>query len=501
MESLYANETDSQYQTLGRSNDAAYLTRAQRTRLERIRQARLLTDRQYDYFIGESRTKFGTVKFRINDGPMIDYYEPLNLLDLIAKKSGDLLYGSDPVIRVSDDNQEASLKQLISRSNLTSIMLESEFDCASTGESILEICRHESKVFVTVHAPEEFHPEGKLQPDRQHPSYVYYAEENIGTDAAPDWKLLEQRYKPGSIERAVWQLNDRKEKGQKLELNAWPAFATETPAEVEPTGVAQNLIVWIPNRLQNGRVISDFDGLIGLQDKVNFKSSQLDAVLAKHGRPKLAAHVDSADEDGNLKASGDVFYFRTKEEIPQYIVWNAEIGSAIQERDNAIDHVCVVAEMSPELLGIKRGIAAPESAKALKIRVMNSLAKAARKATVRAPLIARALKIAQDLEQATPGNGMVSFVPAEPSVRVKDGLPIDELELATIVSTYRSSNSMSLEDAVAARIPDPEAAAVEVDRIKAERAEATPSILFGESGASSQQNNAGEPAQAAVEAA
>lgn len=52
---------------------------------------------------------------------------------------------------------------------------------------------------------------------------------------------------------------------------------------------------------------------------------------------------------------------------------------------------------------------------------------------------------------------------------MRDGLPVDELDQATAISTYRAAGVMSIEDAVELRKEDPDAAATEIARVKAEK--------------------------------
>jgi hypothetical protein len=61
---------------------------------------------------------------------------------------------------------------------------------------------------------------------------------------------------------------------------------------------------------------------------------------------------------------------------------------------------------------------------------------------------------------------------------MRDGLPIDDLDEATIIASLRSAGVMSLEAAVERRVEDPDAAATEVQRIRAENAASTPSVLL-----------------------
>ncbi len=455
----------------------AYLTPTQAARFERIRQARLLYRGQHEqYFLHEGRTQFDFPRVNAN-GRELMLFVPYNLLKLISHKSADLLFGAEPVIRVEDATQDAKLRDFADRSHLHAILLETEIETSFAGEGIIAVSRQaDQKVYAEQVPAEQIHPIGKLGPDRQYTQYVRYAEDNIGTEQTPVVLLLETTYRPGEIERHCWQMDNGVKKNE-VSLEQWRGFADAVPPAIEKTGIPINTIVWIPNLLLSGEAISDYDGLIPLQDELNAKQTQIARVLAKHADPKLRVPPSAADEKGNFPANHDVVFSENKDDYG-YLVWDAQLASALDDRKFTREALCTAAEMSSVLLGLKEG-AAPDAARKLRLEATNSLSKAARKATLRRPVIKRLLSIVQMLEHTVPGT---RYDRGNVAVEVRDGLPVDEMDEAQIVSLYRSSRVMSVERAVQRQLTDPAAVAKELTTLNKENEAAMPSILLGESG-------------------
>src|SRR5215217_6690445 len=103
---------------LPRLNDTlAFLTPDQQSRLERIRQARMLYDGKHrEYFLDEGRTQFGFPQVRA--GPrVLPLYLTYNVLGLISLKGADLLFGQAPMLRAQGDAQHDALSKLVDRSS------------------------------------------------------------------------------------------------------------------------------------------------------------------------------------------------------------------------------------------------------------------------------------------------------------------------------------------------------------------------------------------------
>jgi hypothetical protein len=443
------------------------------------------------YFLDEGRTSFNFPEAEV-DGRRIRPYATFNLLKLVSVKTADLLFGAKPKIEAPTPAQKDAIDELSRRSLLPSRLHAAAVQFSWAGGAFLESTLwRDGLPYVELVQADEMFPQGKLQPDGQYDSYVRYATDQIPgptADAKPTTLLLKTIYAPGVIRRELYQLDEKGAIDKKdLPLDQWPAFAgpagTPAPEPEQRTGVDDNTISYLPNEVGGQLELPDFDGLISLQDAANAKFAQVWRVLAKHADPKFAAPETSVDADGNIRSTADVWFFRSKDEIPQYITWSAELAAAMADRDAAVDALCVAAEMSQVILGIKRGGGVPDSARKLRLEATNSLAKVGRKALIIEPAIARAVETALRLRgsavQRVFSRAPALDTPQDPvGVSVRDGMPVDELDTASTAAAWRGAGLMSVEDGVAMRLQDPDAEATEVKRIKDEISNATPSVLL-----------------------
>jgi hypothetical protein len=475
-----------------------YLTMVQKARLERIRQARLLHDgRHWRLFLFEARTQFDFPEVRTM-GRKTQLYVPYNLCKLISIVSANLLFGAEPGLKVAPTPEETEaikqadaridlaslvqgkyLAQLIERTAFHRLLYHTAIEASYDAEAYFESCIELGQVYVRRIDAADIFPLGRIQPDGQYKAYVKYNARNLGSDDKPDWRLLTTTYLPGKITRKVSQLNNF---GfvlpRQLTLNEWPQEDPEdSPLEPETvTGIDRCTITYVPNLLARDFPVSDYDGLVETQDELNAKQTQISRVLAKHSDPKLAAPATAATQDGILPSNHDVYFFRSKDEIPQYLTWNAELASAITERDQARSAMLLLSQTSPLLLGLREGAVSSHNAyKSVRIETTPSLSKAQAKALIWKPAIRRVLSVCQDLEQTLPA---VRYDRRDIAVEVKDGLPIDTDALANEIATYRGCGSMSVRRSVELQIEDPVARAAELADLAAEKADATPSILM-----------------------
>jgi hypothetical protein len=463
--------TDPRFNT--RAYAPAYLTAAQAARFNRICQARMLyRGDHYRYYVEEGRTTFNFEEEIVN-GTRRKKYIAYNLLKRITHTSVDLLFGEEPLIRVEDEIAQEKITDLTDRTDLHAVLIELETECSFAGEGVLEVTLFDGEVYLGVVPAEQIHPIGIMRPDRQHAAYVRYAEENIGTAEKPIKLILATTYREGAIERRLYQ--DTVAERNRVALANWPAFKDAPPPDVQPTGIPFNTIIWFPNLMLGGQVISDYDGLLELQDALNAKQTKVSKVIDQHAEPNILAPRAAADDNGNLRATNKVLY-QDKPDEWGYLTWDAQLAAAFQDRKEVVDAMCVVSETSPVLLGIDPG-GAPESARALKLKANASLAKARRKATLRRPLLKWSMYVAQRLEQTVVG---VRYNTATPTVEMRDGLPVDENEQAQTISLLTASDSISLERRVEMQIPDRDAAAQEIQRIRDQQAASQPSVFMTE---------------------
>jgi hypothetical protein len=474
---VWTHSTDASYNA-SRTSTGAFLTAEQQARLERIRQARLLFDGKHrQYFLDEGRTQFDFPPVRAGD-KIVQLYITHNVLGLISQKSADLLFGEEPLIRSDVPRQQKAIDDLVKRCNLHALLQGAAVDCSCEAETFLEAVIREGQVYLRKIQADKIFPLGDLLPDGQYGSYASFEVKNVGTKDRPLWVLLTTQWLPGKITRQLQQLTDNgAPSGRELSLDQWPLPAGADPLLPEmPTGIQQNTITWIPNLLLRERPVSDYDGSIDLQDSLNAKNSQVARVLAQHADPKLAMPQSAADADGNVRSDFQVRFFGTKEEIPQYITWKAELEQAIADRGFVLNQLLVRTETSPVLLGLKEG-AAPDAYKKVRLESFNSLTKAARKATYWKAGIRRAVAVALDLENTLPG---VRYDRTEIAVQLRDGIPSDSKDDAERQLLLTGAGLMSRRRAIQEQLNDPAAVEKELAELDEQNKHDMPTALLGE---------------------
>ena len=317
----------------------SYLTPVQKARLERIRQARLLFDgRHHEFFIYEGRSQFDFPEVKAN-GQIRKMFVPYNLLKLISLKSADLLFGDEPAIKVEDEIQDGFLAELIQRTALHALLYQAALEASVDGEAFIEAVIQDGEVYLKRVDSADVFPQGPLLPSGQYGSYVKYNAKNIGNDSSPKWILLVTTYLPGKITREVKELTSTGSidiTPRVLELKVWPQEdPTQEPLDpVTMTGLDDPSIIWIPNLLIRDLCVSDYDGLIELQDMLNAKQTQIARVLSKHSDPKLILPARAANAEGNVPASAEVYFANTPDEKPSYLTWEAQLAIAMQDRND-----------------------------------------------------------------------------------------------------------------------------------------------------------------------
>lgn len=464
----------------------AYLAEDQAFRLERIRQAKLLYRGDHaSYYLGESRSQFSFRAARVGERVIVPYVK-YNALKLATNKTVDLLFGAAPLFRAQDAGQSEAVAALARRSSLHRLLRNTARECCYEGEAFLESVIYKGEAYLRRVLANTIFPAGELMPDGQYERYESYQEDVLPDGLGrPVRVVLKTIWLAGRVERELWTLSKKGTPDQRLELGLWPAFARATangravPDEVMLTGIAENTITYVANEDDHDSAVSDYDGLIELQDMVNHKLTQTAVAIAKHMDPKLGMPRRAADGTGNAQASAEVYFYDTKDDLPEYITWDAQLESALKDRNFGLQGLLINAEISPVLLGLKEG-AAPTAYKTLRLEAQNTLAMVARKTVNWTPAVERAIRVTQLLELTLPYYG---YTLGEVGVELRDGLPVDEEEQANVIAIERSSGVLSVESAVRRRLGgDAATVATELARLAEERAAATPPILFGGAG-------------------
>lgn len=486
MPAIWVYSTDGRWNAAESTRWPGCFSKPQQARLERLRQAKMLFDGKHkEFFLDEDRSQFYFKPMRLSNGRIIRMYQKRNMLKLISLVSATLLLGQESLIRCQDEIQQAKIDAFKEAANLHSVLIGAAISCSYCAETFLEAQVVDGQVYLQQVPANEIFPIGSMLPNYQYRCYDRYQFFNAGEDDKPIWLALITHMLPGVITRECWQCEGSSSGGpdklsKRLSLDQW----VPNPAlpDSQPTGIRSNTIIYIPNLIQDGAAVSDYDGVIDDQDKVNAKETQLARVIAQFLDPKLAADADMADDQGNADAAYDMYFRRrgqTKDHDPAYITFEADLAAARADRTEAVMALLIETETSPVLVGFEQG-AAPETFDTVRLRSMTSLNKAGRKALLWKNGIALAVNTCLDLINTLPGE---RFDRSPIEVTLRDGIPTDPQTQATVQSTLKTAGLMSTEAAVEERYGgDREAAALELSRINAEKAvaaaQATPSILF-----------------------
>jgi len=463
----------------GSSAPIPFLSAEQNARVERMRIARMLWKGHHrKAFLEERRTQFNFPESRIQ-GRIHQPYYMINMLRKVTKTLTNLLLVEEPQYRITDEIGDAqdAIDELNTRSNLHSVFKESAQTASWSGEAMVEIVRWDGKVWIQKVKSEDVFPIGNLQPDGQYPSYQRFATAKVNNEEL----LLVTTYLPGKITRQCFFLTDG-QRTDSLPLSKWPVKQSDGSDLLpeESTGIEWNTIVWMGNNMEDDQPSSDYDsGLMGLQDQLNAKHTQIARVIAKHADPKLAAHILSGGQNGYLYSEDSVFFFQNKEQIPSYITWNAELAAAMEDLNFTFDVFCITAGLSKGILGLEKG-ATPESARKLRLSATDSLIQMKEKATVVKPFIRTTLDTAVMMTSAS-SRTQIAMDGYGCAVDLRDGLPVDDLDQAEVISKLTAGKpTMSVKRGVSLQIPDVVAADEEYEEIQRETTAGAPSILIGE---------------------
>ncbi len=223
--------------------------------------------------------------------------------------------------------------------------------------------------------------------------------------------------------------------------------------EDEPTGVDRILLVHVPN-WKDGRTYfgnDDYQDLTTLFFAINNRISKIDNILDKHSDPILAIPEGILDEEGHVKREHLGLFEKGQDgEVPEYIVWNAQLEAAFNEIDRLFDSLYLFSEISPDAMG-QFDDATAASGRALKYRMMRTVAKIKRKQLYFDQAIKEVVYLAQLLAIKHKIKCMGKTYtgdPELPSIEWNHPIPQDSYEQAQEEELRLASGNQSLQDSI-----------------------------------------------------
>lgn len=414
-----------------------------------------------------------------------------NFPGLISKICADMMFGDKPRITLpeganSDDNADW-LENWLHDTDFFTTCYESAMTSSYKGDTIFKLRVGElhdpTKPSVIVE---------QLQPDFYFPKIDPM---NVSADPKEveisfviqingDDYLRKEIHEAGYIHNELWKLNGKEITHQvPLEMLNDPDLEDE-----EATGVNRLLLVHNPN-WKDGRSYfgkDDYYDLTTLFYAINNRFSKIDNILDKHSDPILAIPEGILDEEGRVKKENLGLFEKGQDgETPEYIVWNASLESAFSEIDRLLESLYLFSEISPDAMGQFKDATAA-SGRALKYRMMRTVAKVKRKQMYFDHSIKEVIYLAQmlALEHGVEALGSkYTGAPEIPSVEWKHPIPQDSYEQAQEEELRLASGNQTLKDSIMNidGLTD-EQAEEKVKEIYAEKAKYAPSIVVPTAG-------------------
>lgn len=386
-----------------------------------------------------------------------------NFAGLISKVCADMLFSEKPKIKVSDKKTQDWINALMFQNSLDIQNYESALANSRHGDAVYKLRIDylkpgdtEMTVIIEDITPSIYFPTLNAGNMRAEPSEKELAwVVTIGSNKY----LRKEIHTSGKIENKLYLLE-----GESIKQEVGINLLNEPGLKEEiDTKILQSLVIHVPNWKDGSRYFGydDYGDLVSLMFGLNNRITKNENILDKHSDPILALPEGVLDEDGKVKKEAFHMFEIPSESganpaKPEYIVWNANLEASFKQIDTIVELLYMFSETSPDAFGMNKNGQA-ESGRALKLRLMRTIAKVARKRLYYDRALKELIHTAQLLAQAH-GVGVYNQVTGKYDIKVKnpeipeiewqDGLPIDSREAVEEEEIRLRSENTSVVDSI-----------------------------------------------------
>lgn len=385
-------------------------------------------------------------------------YVAANFAGLMSRVMADFVFGD--TLTVDMENNQEFIDALMDENQLKVQLYESALANSRRGDSVFKLRVGPRNIS----DPDEL-PTIIIEETTPAIYYPVFSDQNARFTPSGDvlaWQFVQngitylhkETHTPGYITHEIFRYDPKQFKILGQENAADFGFQ-----DIEETKVDRSLIFHIPNVRDGSGFFgtSDYFDLTPLFFALNNRITKVDNILDKHSDPILAVPPGVIDEQGKIKKEA-LGMFEVDSENPgfnkpEYIVWNANLDSAFKEIDQLIQFLFMFSEISAESAGVDKGTSGSkvESGRALKFKLLRTLAKRNRKRLYYDQAIKDMLETAQDLAIAW-GISIEDNKITEterPKIDWGDGLIVDETEEVSIAVDKVEAGLSSRADAIA----------------------------------------------------
>lgn len=361
-------------------------------------------------------------------------YVYVNFAGMISRIVADMLFGEGVKPKMTNPDAQAWIEDLWKENSLDILFMESAMGNSALGDELF-------KLRIGKRRPND---DSSTVIFETSPASIYFPWiDGFNVPAEPETKelawifekdkeqyLRREIHKIGAIYNEVYKMKGSEIKEQ-VDINI---LGIPGLVNMQATGIDRHMLIHIPNWKTRTRHFgySDYYDLDSIFFAINNRLSMVDNVLDKHTDPILMVPPGVIDDKtGKVKKDGRVIEMGEGEDgKPEYIVWDASLENAFKEIEKLVDFMNMVGEISPDVNGMGKGQS--DSGRALKFKLLRTLAKVNRKKVYYDHAIREALYVSQLLAKkwgAKVNGKTFNWEPEMPELVWQDGLPTDEVEL------------------------------------------------------------------------
>ena len=372
-----------------------------------------------------------------------------NFQKLISLKTADLVAGEFPTITCGSDEGNEAINEARSLTDFDNNLYATVLDLSRFGDAIWRKYKDgdTGKYTYCNWKPSEWFPivstDGTYRIDKHCLVWPVIIDED-----RREYELHAQIHEKGKYTFKRFKFSTASIKPSQL-LEAAGTIGECLETKVVPTGLKDNAVVHLRPYKVTGTVYGDddFTPINSIITELMVRIAQISNILDKHADPSLtgpASLLEVDEETGELYFKKGKFYAVNEGETkPEYLTWDGQLDSSFKQCEFLINQLYVLCEMGAALLGANDGGSQAVSGNALRLKMVNPLAKVRR-------ISNNLSKPVKELFVTLVSKGYDTAVEFKDlSVKWKDGLPNDPREQTELIKLLTGESTiMPLQNAL-----------------------------------------------------
>lgn len=326
----------------------------------------------------------------LNDVDKAAFLTSLNYFKLLSRKTADLVCGEKPDVVLSEtasDNTQKSLKAVVSVVNKK--LRRAVIDFSRLGECVFRVYKKSDKPKITIINPSAWVPVVSEEDNDEVINHVIaYPENREGKRC-----IVVQVHHEGYYEERLYRTKEAEKitatfDGQSITFKAYQIGKLYREPKIIPTGLDDFAIIHVANEPTSDNIhgVSDYDDISSIVAEMEIRFAQIARILDKHAAPSVAADAENFnyvhDKDGVIMGSslrmGDAFIISPNGgNVPQYIVWDAQLQAAYRQITELRKELDKITEMGAVISDNSEN-GGTQGFEALQVRMANARLKARR---------------------------------------------------------------------------------------------------------------------------